>query len=100
MRTAAEVHEPAVAVSRDRLTGFGELLDEVHLHEIAVSAVLLQSFFARHELALKLFIPLDHLLHAFFDPLQVLRRKRRRAIEIVEEATLGWWAVSQLGFWK
>src|SRR5204863_1929019 len=96
MRTTAEVHELAVTISRDRLAGLGELLYEVDLHEVAIGAIFLQSFLARHKFALKFFVAINHLLHALFNTLQILGRKRRRTIEIVEEAAFGRRTVSQL----
>src|SRR5215469_7449125 len=100
MRTAAEVHKLTVTIRRDRLTRLGELLDEVHLHEVAVAAVLLQLLFTGHEFALKFFVPINHLLHALLYPLQVFRSKRRRTVEVIEEAALRRRSMSQFRFRK
>ncbi len=97
VRTAAEIHELAVAIRGDRLARLGELLNEVDLHEVAFGAEARQPLIAWDELAFELFITLDYLLHALLDLFQVLGRERRRPVEIVEESVLGGRAVTQLG---
>ncbi len=64
MGAAAEVHELSVAVKRNRFAGFGELLDEVHLHEIAARLKLLQPLLPRLKLPHERLVALDHLGHA------------------------------------
>src|SRR5262249_30987090 len=56
MRAAAEIDEPAIAVDGDRLARPGELLDEVHLHEVAFGLEAGKAFVTGNELALELFV--------------------------------------------
>src|SRR5436309_2985566 len=100
MRTTAEVHKLAVAISGDGLTRFGELLHEVDLHEVAFGVEAGQSFVAGDELALELLVAVYNLQHAFLDLFQVFRSKRRGAIEVIEKTALGWWAMTQLDLGK
>jgi len=44
MRTTAKVGEVAVLIEADRFSGFGELLDEVDLHELALLLVVARPF--------------------------------------------------------
>ena len=67
----------------------GELLDEVDLHELALRGVLGQALLTRLLHANERLVARDHLRHARFDRSEVGLGKRRRAIDIIEEAALG-----------
>ena len=67
MRAAAEVGEVAVLVERDLFAGFGELLDEVDLHELALCGVVGEALIAGLFVADELFVARNHLGHARFD---------------------------------
>src|SRR4029077_7560185 len=77
--------------------GLGELLDEVALHEIALTLELLETLFARQELARVRQVLLDELLHLLLDLLEVFGGERSRAIKIVEESVLGRRTMAELG---
>src|ERR1700759_2712124 len=89
MRAAAEIDEPAVAIERYLLTGLGELLDEVNLHEIAVFCVVLQAHLARLNFTEELFIARDYLGHLRFDRQEILVAEGFLAIDVVEESGVG-----------
>ena len=98
VRAAAEVGEFAGAVDRNLFIGLGELLDEMALHEIAFFFELVESLLARQKFPRVRQVLLHQLLHLLFELLQVVRSKRRWAIEVVEESALGRGAVAELGF--
>src|SRR6185437_4039139 len=100
VRAAAEVDELAVAIERNLLARVREALDEVDLHEVAVSLEFGQALLARLKLADKLLVALDDLGHAALDELQVLGREGRGPIKIVEKPRVGGRAVTQLGLRK
>ncbi len=97
VRAAAEIGELTRAINRNFFIGLGELLDEVALHEIAFVLEFVQSLIAGQKFARVRNVLLHQLLHLLFDFFQVLWRKRRGPIEIVEKSALGWRAVAELG---
>ena len=86
MGAAAEVDEAAVAIERDLLAGFGELLDEMDLHEVPVLGVILQAHLARLDFADELFISRDYFGHLRFDRCEIFIAERFFAIDVVEES--------------
>ncbi len=82
---AAEVREAADRVQRDRFT-LGNLLREFDLVRVAVES--LDCLLARDPLARHLVIRFDDLVHASFEALEVLGRKRLLPVEIVIEPVL------------
>ena len=100
MRAAAEIEELARLVDGNLFIGLGELLDEVALHEVAFALELLQAFIARQKFARVRDVLLHQFLHLLLDLLQVFRRERRGAIEIVKESGVGRRPVAQLGLGK
>src|SRR5260370_12567231 len=100
VRAAAEVHELAVAIERNRLAGARELLDEVDLHEVALRTETRQALFARHKLAFEFFVARGNFAHALLDLLQIFRRERRRPVEVVKETALRRRTAPQLGLPK
>ena len=70
------------------------------LHEVAFFFEFLQPLIARQKLARIGNVLLHQFLHLLFDLFQILRSKRSRTIEIVEESGLGSRAVTKLGLGK
>ncbi len=83
MAAAAEVRELADRVERDRLVG-GDLARDLGFVGVAVERR--DSLVARHLAAGHRVVRRDDLAHARLEPLEVFRRERRRAVEIVIEA--------------
>ena len=95
---AAEVSEGAVFVERDGFAFFGEALDEVDLHELAVCGVVGEGLVAGFFDALELFVAGDDFGHAGFDGGEVGLGEGDFAVDVVEEAVVGGGAVAELGF--
>ena len=100
VRPAAEIRELAGAVDRNLFIGLGELLDEMALHEVAFFLELRQSLVARQKFARVGNILLHQFLHLLLDLFEILGRKRRRPVEVVEESALGRRTVPELGLRK
>src|SRR5580765_1268953 len=100
MRSAAEVHEFAVAISGDGFARLGELLNEVDLHKVAFSAEAGQPFSARDKLALKLFVARGDFSHTLLNLLQIFWSEGRWAEKIIEKSGISGRTVAQLGLRK
>src|SRR5262249_56289934 len=96
VRPAAEIDELAIAVKRNLVLALRVLLNEVHLHPVVFRFVLMDCFISRHVLAYELLVALNDVLHALFDPLQVLVSAWRWTIEIVKDRRLGRRAMAEL----
>jgi len=94
VRTSAEVGEVAVSVERYFITGLGEALDEVDLHELGVGFVVGESLIAGLEDLDEGFIARDDVGHAGFDGGEVGFGEGNFAIDVVEEAAVGGGAVA------
>src|SRR5690348_13925982 len=100
MRTTAKIDELAIAIKRNLVLAFCVLLDEVDLHPVVFSFILLDRLIARHVFTHELLVALHHFFHPLLDALQIVRRERRRSIEVVDESRFGRRAMSQSGLWK
>ena len=98
VRAAAEVGELAVLVEGDFVAGFGEALDEVDLHELALRGVVGQTLLAGFDDLDEGLIALDDVGHADFDGGEVGFGEGDGAVDVVEEAVVGGGAVAELGF--
>ena len=87
VRPEAEVHPVAVGVERQRLRALAEdVLDDLLLERLAEPVEELQGFFARDFLAHEGKVLADLLVGRLLDLLQILRRERLLAEEVVIEA--------------
>ena len=100
VRAAAEVGEVAVFVEGDLIAGFGEALDEVDLHELALRGVVGEALFAGFVHADEGLVAGDDLGHAGFDGGEVGFGERGVAVDVVEEAVVGGGAVAEFGLGK
>ncbi len=96
MGTSTEVSELAVPVEGYGVALFGEALDEVKLHELGGSRVVSDGLLARFGDVKKLIVPGDDLRHAGFDGGEVGLGEWHLTIDVVEEAIVRSWAMSQL----
>ena|SRR5438874_8912423 len=96
VRSPAEVDELAVAIERNLVFTFSVLLNEVHLHPIVFRLVLTDRLVSRHVFTDKLLVPINNLLHALLNALQVLGSELRSTIEVVEEAGFSRWTMPKL----
>ena len=95
--TTAEVYELPIPVERNLVLTLSVLLDEVDFHPVVLGLVLLDRLISWHVLANEFLVTLDDFLHPFFDFLEIVRRERRWAVEVVEEAGVGGWTMPKLG---
>ena len=98
MRAAAEVHERAVPVERDRVAGLGEALDEVEFHELGVGCVVGDDLVARLFNVQEGLIARNDLGHPGLNAGEVSLGEGDLAVDVVEEAAVGSGAVAELGF--
>ena len=82
------------------MTGLSESVDEVRLHEVAVSLEFGEGLFAGFKFTDEGLVARDDFCHSGFDGSEVFRRERLFAVEVVEEAGVGGRAVAELGFGK
>src|SRR5690606_24513338 len=96
VRTAAEIDEAALPIQADRLVGRNRL-DDLRLVVLALLAEEPDRVVAVPDLADDRLVALDDLAHPLLDPLEILRRERLVAGEIVVEAVLDRGADRDLG---
>ena len=87
VRAAAQIDEAALAVQRDRLAG-RDAADDLGLVALALLQEELDGGVAIPDLAHDLLVARDDFVHALLDALEILRRERRAAREVVVEAVL------------
>ena len=89
VRTAAEILPLiALAIDRDRLARRDDVVDDLRLVRLADRLEVRDRRFAVPHFALDRQIGVDDLLHALFDLLEIVRRERLVAREVVVEAVL------------
>ena len=94
VRPAAQVDERSVGIDGDHLVR-PQVLDALELERVVREAAL--RLRPVHLLAHERVIGFHHLVHLGFDPLEVVRRERRRDLEVVVEAVLDRGPESDLG---
>ena len=87
VRAAAQIDEVALAIQRDRLAG-RNAADDLGLVALALLQEELDGGIAIPDLAHDFLVARDDLVHALLDALEVFRRERLAAREVVVEAVL------------